>query len=53
MITLDPERRAKLVSFIEANKRMPKQAKERILSQLQNPEVPQEMVDRLESRMGG
>ena len=53
MITLDPERRAKLVSFIEANKRMPKQVKKRILSQLEKAEVPKEMVDRLEGRMGG
>ena len=53
MIALGAERRAKLIAFVESNKRMPKQAKDRILSQLKNPEVPQEMVDRLESRMGG
>ena len=52
-IALGAERRAKLIAFVESNKRMPKQAKDRILSQLNNPEVPQEMVDRLESRMGG
>jgi hypothetical protein len=50
---LDPERRAKLIAFVEANKRMPKQAKERVLAQLQEPEVRKELVERLEGRMGG
>ena len=53
MVKLDPERRAKLIAFVEANKRLPKQVKKRILEQLQNAEVPSEMVERLESRMGG
>ncbi len=53
MVSLDPERRARLVAFVEANNRMPADAKERILSRLKNPEVPAEMVDRIESRMGG
>jgi hypothetical protein len=52
-IALDPERRAKLIAFVEANKRMPKQAKERVLAQLQEPEVRKELVERLEGRMGG
>ena len=52
-IALDPERRAKLIAFVEANKRMPKQAKERVLAQLQEPEVRKEVVERLEGRMGG
>ena len=53
MVKLDPERRAKLIAFVEANKRLPKQVKKRILEQLENAEVPSEMVERLESRMGG
>ena len=52
-IALDPERRAKLIAFVESNKRMPKQAKERVLTQLQEPEVRKELVERLEGRMGG
>ena len=53
MIALDAERRDKLVAFVKNNKWIPKQAKDRMLSQLKNLEVPQQMVDRLESRMGG
>lgn len=52
-ITLDDERRAKLIAFIEDNQRMPTDVKQRILSQLQEAEVPKDVVDRLESRMGG
>ena len=53
MVALDPERRAKLIAFVEDNKYIPKDAKNRILDQLNKPEVPNEMVERLESRMGG
>lgn len=53
MVALDPERRAKLIAFVEGNKYIPKDAKNRILDQLKKPEVPNEMVERLESRMGG
>jgi len=52
-IALDQERRAKLIAFVEANKRMPKQVKARLLAQLQEPEVRKEVVERLEGRMGG
>lgn len=52
-IALDDERRAKLIAFINDNQRMPTDVKERILSQLQEAEVPKDVVDRLESRMGG
>ncbi|MEM9709569.1 MAG: HlyD family efflux transporter periplasmic adaptor subunit [Pseudomonadota bacterium] len=52
MVTLDPERRARLVAFIEGNTRMPAEAKQRVLGQLENDEVPAEMVNRIESRMG-
>ncbi len=51
MIALDPERRAKLVDFVQ-NSRMPPEAKTRILSQLQEDQVPAETVARIESRMG-
>ncbi|MEL7106914.1 MAG: HlyD family efflux transporter periplasmic adaptor subunit [Pseudomonadota bacterium] len=53
MVALDPERRARLVAFVEANNRMPAEAKERVLAQLQEPEVPAAMITRIESRMGG
>lgn len=53
MISLTDERRAKLVAFVEGNSRMPQEAKTRILGQLQEPEVPAEIVTRIESRMGG
>ncbi len=52
-ITLDPDRRARLIAFIESNDRMPADVKARILGQLQQDEVPKEVVDRLEERMGG
>ena len=51
MVTLDEERKARLVAFVEGS-RMPDEAKSRILSQLEGSEVPAEMVARLESRMG-
>lgn len=53
MVKLTPERRAKLVAFIEGNARMPDEAKARILSQLEADEVPAETLTRLENRMGG
>jgi hypothetical protein len=38
---------------VETNQFMPADAKERILNQLNQPEVPASMVERLEGRMGG
>jgi hypothetical protein len=52
MITLDADRKAKIVAFVETS-RMPDQAKARILSQLDAEEVPAETVNRIEGRMGG
>ena len=52
-IALSEERRARLIAFVEANNRMPAQAKERVLGQLRQPEVPARVVQRIESRMGG
>ncbi|MBL4813481.1 MAG: efflux transporter periplasmic adaptor subunit [Rhodobacteraceae bacterium] len=52
MIQLTPERRARLTEFVTANARMPAEAKTRILDQLAQPEVPADVVERLESRMG-
>lgn len=53
MVELSDERRAKLVAFVSASKRMPAEAKARVLSVLENPQVPAQLVERIESRMGG
>jgi hypothetical protein len=53
MVELSAERRAALVAFVEANARMPDEAKARVLAQLREPQVPAQMIERLESRMGG
>lgn len=51
MITLDAERRAKLIAFVSEG-RMPDDVKARIIGQLEADEVPSQTVTRLESRMG-
>ena len=53
MVALEPERRARIRAFIEASDRMPADMKTRILAQLEQPEVPVQMVERIEARMGG
>jgi hypothetical protein len=53
LIALTPERRAALIAFVEGNDRMPADAKTRILSQLAAETVPAQVIERLESRMGG
>ncbi|GGE53948.1 efflux RND transporter periplasmic adaptor subunit [Actibacterium pelagium] len=53
MVTLTPERRAKLIAAVENNKRMPQQARDRILAQLAKEQVPAAMIERLERRTGG
>ncbi len=53
MLELGEERRARLVAFVEGNARIPAEAKARILNQLANERVSRQMVERLESRMGG
>ncbi|MEM7614582.1 MAG: HlyD family efflux transporter periplasmic adaptor subunit [Pseudomonadota bacterium] len=50
---LEPERRARLIAFVEGNRRMPEEVKARLLSQLEAPQVPLQVVERLERRMGG
>jgi RND family efflux transporter MFP subunit len=51
MISLDADRRAKLIAFVNEG-RMPDDVKARIIGQLQEDEVSSETVTRLESRMG-
>ena len=53
LIELTEERRARLVAFVEANAFIPADAKARILNQLAQEKVPAQMLERLESRMGG
>ena len=51
-VALTPERRAKLIAFINAATRMPKAAKDRVLAQLNQDVVPARVVERIEARMG-
>ena len=53
MVELTDERRAKLMAFIEGNGYIPPDAKKRILAQLKKDKVPANVVERIESRMGG
>ena len=53
MLSLDSERRARLVAFVEGNAFMPDEAKARVLAQLREDQVPARVVERIESRMGG
>ena len=53
LLALEPERRARLVAFVEGNQFMPAEAKKRVLGQLQQDKVPARIVERIESRMGG
>ncbi len=53
LIELTEERRARLVAFVETNAFIPADAKARILNQLAQEKVPAQMLERLESRMGG
>ncbi|MEL7345709.1 MAG: HlyD family efflux transporter periplasmic adaptor subunit [Pseudomonadota bacterium] len=52
MVSLDEEQKARLIAFVE-NGRMPDAVKQRLLGQLEETEVPAQLVERLEGRMGG
>lgn len=52
-VLLSPERRAALIALVEANTRMPEEARARVLDQLRQDRVPATLVDRLEQRAGG
>ena len=51
-IALEPDRRARLIAFVEGNSFIPPDVRERMLNQLSEDEVPSRMVARLEARMG-
>ncbi len=53
MVALSAERRAVLVAQVSGNARMPEAVKQRILTALEADEVPQQMLDRLESGSQG
>lgn len=52
-LELTDERRARLVAFVQKDAQMPQETKDRMLAQLAEKEVPRQVVDRLERRMGG
>lgn len=52
-VALSQERRARLVAFVSAASNMPDAVRNRVLSQLEQPNVPVQLVERIESRMGG
>jgi len=52
MIPLDPDRRARLVAFVQGSSQMPADAKARLLSELEQETVSAEVVTRLERRRG-
>ena len=52
LLSLDPERRARLIAFVEGG-RMPDAVKARLLARLAEERVPARVVARIESRMGG
>ena len=53
MVELTDERRAKLVEFIEGNRRMPAEVKARILERLSQRQVPAEILIAVVDRLGG
>lgn len=53
MVALTEDHRARLVAFVEGNSGMPQEAKARVLARLAEPQVPAQMIERIESRMGG
>lgn len=53
MIALSPERRAALVALVQGNARLPDEVRARLLAQLDQPQVPAQVIERLEQRRGG
>jgi hypothetical protein len=53
MVTLSPERRARLIAYVEGNAAMPSETRARTVAQLQAELVPLQVVERLEQRIGG
>lgn len=53
LVALDDARRAKLIDAVKNNKRIPEHRRKTILETLAKPKVPADLVERIESRMGG
>lgn len=53
LVPLDAERRAALIARIEGNARMPEPVRSRILAQLQEDQVPAQLLERLENGTQG
>ncbi len=53
MVTLDAERRARLIAQVEGNTGMPEPVRARMLAQLSEDQVPAAMIERLENGGGG
>ncbi len=53
LITLDPDRRARLKAYVQDNVRIPEARRARLLAQLDDETVPADVIERLEARMGG
>lgn len=53
MLELSDDRRARLVAYVTANERMPDDAKARVIAKLSETQVPAQLVQRIESRIGG
>ena len=53
MVALDPDRRARLIAQVEGNSRIPQDVRARMLAQLEQDEVPAQVIERLENGGGG
>lgn len=53
LLELTVERRARLITYVESNDRIPAEARTKLLAQLQEDRVPADVVQRLEQRIGG
>ncbi len=53
MVALAPERRAELIALVEGSAAMSPEDKARVLAQLAAEQVPEQVVRRLEQRLGG
>jgi multidrug efflux pump subunit AcrA (membrane-fusion protein) len=53
MVAIDPARRAALIERVAANTQLPEQVRTRILAQLEQDQVPAQLLDRLEAGQRG
>lgn len=53
MVRLTPERRAALLAVVEQSRRLPPEARRRLIARLNAEEVPRDVVERIERRTDG